>query len=148
MRTDVAVTQERLIPTRPAAVWSVVADPAMQERLDGRVRLESSSGADGEVGSGYVLAIRVAPLVKMRLTYDVVEADPESRLVAHVTRKGVRYGEQHAELTSGPDGTLLRWTVVVSVGPVTARIAEQSVAQQLTPWLDAVAREAQAVGPA
>jgi len=148
MRTDVSVTQERQLAADPAAVWSVISDPAMHERLDARARLESRSGEDGEAGSGYVLAMRVAPLVKIRLQYDIVEAEREKRLVAHVTRKNSRYGEQQAELTSGPDGTLLRWTVVLSVGPVTARVAEQSIAQQLTPWLEAVEREALAVRPA
>lgn len=140
MRTALEVTQERSIAAAPAAVWSVVSSPVMQERLDRRIRLLSSSGEDGAVSSEYVLRYR-SGLFTFRMRYVVVEAEPGVRLVAEVWRGEKKAAEQRAEIAPAGDGSLLRWTVVQWVGPRTRRFAETSCEKQLKVWLEAVERD-------
>lgn len=142
MRTLVSVPGERQIDASSDAVWSVVSDPAMHERLDPRCRLESTSGDAGQVGSEYVLVVKAGRFTKVRLRYVVVESEPNSRLVANVSRSGRQQGEQRAELSPDGLGTNLRWTVSVSVPSFTARLAARASERQLTEWLAAVEREA------
>lgn len=146
MRKPVSLTEERTIAASPAAVWSVISDPVMHERLDPRCRLGSTSGTTGEVGSRYELTVRAGALTKVRLQYDVVEAEPEARWAAAVSRDGRPQGEQRAEMSPSEGGTLLRWTVTMMAGGLTCRLAAASGRQQLRTWLAAVEREASSLG--
>lgn len=139
----VSVTEERLIAAPPAAVWFVVSNPAMHERLDSRSRLESSVGNDGQIGSEYVVVFRAGVGVKFRVRYLIVDAEPNVRLAATVSAGGT-VQEQRADIWSTGGGTLLRWTVTYSApwfGP-TRRIMASAVARQTRKWLSAVEREA------
>lgn len=140
MRTALEVTQARSIAAPPDAVWAVISRPAMHERLDRRLSLVSASGEDGQVSSEYVLRYR-SGLLTVRMRYVVIESDPPARLVAEVSRGEKKLAEQRGEVEPAGDGSLLRWTVVQWVGPLTRRFAEASCEKQLKLWLDAVERE-------
>lgn len=132
-----SVTRQQRIAATPAVVWEVVADPSMQERLDRRCHLESTSGDWRSVGSEFVLVARGA-----RLRYVVSDAEPGVRWTATVERAGRQAGVQSGELSADGPGTLLRWTVTLSVGPLLRRLAERSCERELSRWLAAVEREA------
>lgn len=142
MRVPVSVTQDQPIAAAPAAVWAVVSDPAMHERLDRRVRLERGSGVSGEVGSHYEVSIRSGVFTRVRLRYDVVEAQPQRRLAVCITRGGRPQAEQLAELIPRGDHTLLRWTAMVLTASWARRLVEATNPRQLKVWLAAVEREA------
>lgn len=142
MRTSVSVTEERLIAASPAAVWSIVSDPAMHERLDPRCRLETASSEGDQVPSEYVLVVQAGALTKVRLRYFIVDAEPNVRWMAEVSRGGKAQGEQRAELSSSGEGTLLRWMVTLWTGRLTRRLTAASCERQLRTWLAAVEREA------
>lgn len=139
-----SVTEERLIAASPAAVWSVVSNPAIHPRLDARSQLESTVGDAGQPSSEYVLVVGAAAGIKVRLRYMIVDAQPNVRLVAAVSRDGKNHSEQRAEIWPNRDGTLLRWTVTAPGGllPPTRRLLAVVMAHQLRTWLLAVEREA------
>lgn len=142
MPRDFSVSEERSIAATPSAVWAVISDPARHERLDPRVRLVSRTGEDGQVGSGYVLTLRYWIVMRIRIRYVIVDADTESRLVAHMSRDDRRVIEQHADLVADPAGSRLRWTMVSPLGPFSRWVARRTAPRELTTWLDAVEREA------
>jgi hypothetical protein len=63
------------------AVWSVISTPAMHERLDARLRLESSTGDNGSLLSEYVLAMSRGSRASVHLRYVIVDAEQNVRLV-------------------------------------------------------------------
>lgn len=114
----------------------------MHERLDARCRLESTSGGDGLVSSEYVVALSAGGHRTIRLRYVVVDAEPNVRLVAKVSRDGKDQGEQRAELSPIDGGTQLRWTVTFPAGRLARRLVVAVAGRQLRTWLAAVEREA------
>lgn len=137
---------ERLIDADPQVVWSVIAEPAMQERIDPRCRVEFVSGGAGEMSSEYVLAFRSGSLGVTRLRYVVVDAEPGVRWVAAVERGGKAHGEQRAELSTSPNGTLLRWTVTMWAGALNRPLFTATCRRALPKWLAALEREAVLAG--
>lgn len=136
VKNSVSVTCVQRIAATPAEVWAVVADPHMQERLEPRCRLESTTGDWRTAGSEFTLAVR-----GVRLRYVVVEADPGVCWVAQVERSGKRAAIQTGELSAGEAGMMLCWTVTVSVGPLMRWLAQRSCERELLRWLAAVERE-------
>jgi uncharacterized protein YndB with AHSA1/START domain len=137
----VSVAKERLIAADPAAVWFVVSNPAMHERLDARSRLESTVGNDGQIGSEYVVVFSAG--AKFRIRYVIVDAEPNVRLVAAVSTGGTKQ-EQRADIWPTGEGTLLRFTVTLPAPwfVLTRRTVTRAVARQMEKWLSAVEREA------
>lgn len=142
VQRSLVVTRERVIEVNPAVVWAVVADPRSQERLDARSRRESATGDWRSAGSQFVLAVR-----GIRWRYVVSRAEPGVRWTADVERGGRPAGVQDGELTGTGTGTLLRWTVTMSVGPFMRRLAQRSCERELPRWLAAVERESVARRP-
>lgn len=136
MKDSVSVTRERSIAAPAADIWRVVADPTIQERLSPRCRLESATGDWRLVNSEFTLKVRGA-----RLRYVVIEADPGARWVAQVEHGKKKVGAQIGELSADQTGTLLRWTVTSSAGPLMRRVARRSCERELPRWLAQVERE-------
>lgn len=67
--------------------------------------------------------------------------------MASVYRAGKRAGVQGGELAADGTGTLLRWTVNISAGPLVRRLAKRTCERELPKWLGAVEREALASVP-
>jgi len=139
VKSTVSVTREQRIQAPRADVWAMIADPNMQERLDPRCRAVSATGDWRSVGSEFILAVR-----GVRLRYVVVEADAAVRWVANVQRGGKQVAIQRGELSGDGADTLLRWTVTISAGPLTRRLAARSCERELPRWLAAVEREVRA----
>ncbi|MFD1247656.1 SRPBCC family protein [Nocardioides ginsengisoli] len=130
-------TREVEIAAGARAVWDVVAAPAAHPRLDPRVRLVESNGADGTAGSSYVVAVG-----STRLRYMITDAVPGDRLVADVFRGERRVAEQRGELTASERGVVLAWTVT-QWAPWPLRGLMARVCRKALPrWLAAVEREA------
>jgi uncharacterized protein YndB with AHSA1/START domain len=136
VKNSVSVTRERRIPSNPARVWEIIADPNMQERVDRRCRVESATGDWRSEGSEFVLVVR-----GVRMRYVVAEAVPGVRWVANVDRGGKPAAVQCGELRGDDAGTVLRWTVTVGAGALTRRLAERSCERELPRWLASVERE-------
>lgn len=114
----------------------------MQERLEPRCRVESATGDWRAAGSEFTLNVR-----GVRLRYAVTQAEPGVRWAASVDRAGKQAGAQGGELIAHGTGTLLRWTVTISAGPLVRRLAKRSCERELSRWLSAVEREALASVP-
>ena len=136
VKSTVSVTREQRISATPADVWAIVADPSMQERLDPRCRVESVTGDWWRAGAEFIVIVR-----GVRLRYVVTEAVPGFRWTANVGRGGKHTAVQSGELIGDGPGTLLRWTVGVSAGPLMRRLVERTCERELPHWLAAVERE-------
>jgi len=137
VKSEASVTQQLRIRAGQAAVWDVIADPSMQERLDPRSRVDSASGDWKCAGSEFTLVVRGS-----RVRYVVVQAEPGFRWVSRVEHSGKQIAVQRAELTTSGADTLLHWTVTVSLGSVQRWLWKWSCKREMPRWLAAVEREA------
>ena len=130
------MTREVRIGADPVAVWSVIADPSMQERLDPRCRVDSALGDWRVAGSEFTIVVRRA-----RLRYLVIQAEPGFRWLTRVEHNGKQVAVQRGELTTSEADTLLSWTVTVSVSRLQRWLWERSCKREMPRWLAAVERE-------
>lgn len=142
MPIDVSTTFERRIAATPEAVWEVMSDPAWQERLESRFRLESTTGESGTVGSSYDGVVR-----RRRFRTVVIVAEPWVRFGVEAWVRSARVGEQHGELLRDGTDIVLRWTVVARTPRLLRGVVAASARREVPRWLDNVAREAEALAP-
>jgi hypothetical protein len=136
VQSEASVTQELRVRADPAAVWSVIADPSMHERLDPRSRIDSTSGDWRCAGSEFILMTRGS-----RVRYLVVQAEPGLRWMARAEHNGKQLAVLRAELTTSGADALLRWTVTVSLGRVRRWLWKRSCERDMPRWLAAVEGE-------
>ena len=132
----VSVTREIRVAAPAAAVWSVLATPSRQPVVEPRVRLVSEWGEPGTVDSGYELALRGRPTMRLRVT----EAVPGERHVTELEWNGRPRGSQEAHLRGDGSGCLLTYTMSVEVPRVLRPLQRAYGGRQLGRWLEAVAR--------
>lgn len=132
----VDVTREIGIPATPEVVWSVLATPSQQPVLEPRVRLVSEWGTPGTVGSGYELAMRGRPAMRLSVT-QAIEGDIHA---VAIELKGRRRGSQMARLRADGSGSVLTYTVSYDVPRLMSGIQRAYCNRQLARWLESVAR--------
>ena len=144
-REPVVVVRERAIVAPVAAVWSVIADPAVLARLDPRLCLVSAEGEPGAVGSTYALAMRAGAWTRVTTTTLVTDAEPAVRIVSESSFRGRVLGEQRGDLRTQGDAVVLRWTVTQWPNRLLRSAAVRTAERELPLWLEAVERAAVAV---
>ena len=132
----VEVTREIEIAARPGAVWITLSTPGQQPRIEPRVCLVSEWGTPGTVDSGYELAMRRRPTLRLTVTHAI----PEELHVTAIDLNGRRSGWQEARLTPSEAGTLLAYTFAFQVPTGMGWIQRTYASKQLARWLASVAR--------
>lgn len=95
----------------PAEVWSLLADPACWPQFD--LSLRRVRGAHGRVAAGQHL-LGLGRVLSVRIPIDVVEVEPEERLVLLVhTAPGVRERVTHELTPAVRGGCDVRVSIVV-----------------------------------
>ncbi|GAA4757439.1 hypothetical protein GCM10023350_48840 [Nocardioides endophyticus] len=131
----VSITREIRINAPTMAVWSVLSTPSQQPVVEPRVHLVSEWGEPGTLDSGYELAMRGRPTMRLQVT-DVV---PGERHVVAVSWNGRTRGSQDARLRADGADCILTYTFSVEV-PLALRPIQRAFGnRQLGRWLDAVA---------
>lgn len=132
-------------PATPAQVWSLLGDPGRWAGWDPRVH--SVRGAGGRVAGGDRLLVVSRP-VGLRVPVDVVEAEPERRLVLRVhLAPGLRELLTVELVPSWHGGTAVAVSVVVEgplarAGVLPSWVGAGVVARLLAVRAARVAREA------
>lgn len=132
----VEVTREIAIAARASTVWSVLSTPSQQPVIEPRVRLVSEWGTPGTVDSGYDVAMRGRPTMRMTVT----DAIPGELHAVAIGFKGRQRGRQEARLRSHEEGCVLTYTFSIEVPRLMSGIQRSYGNKQLVRWLDAVAR--------
>ncbi|MGZ6733356.1 MAG: SRPBCC family protein [Nocardioides sp.] len=141
-RESLVVIGERAIPATAAAVWRVVADPAVLASLDPRLRLKASVGEPAAVGSAYDMSARGPLGIRLTTHTTVTEAEPGVRIAHESTVRGRPVSKQRGDILPAGDGVVLRWAIEQWPPPRSRRAIERLVGRELETWLEAVGRAA------
>ncbi|MET3960862.1 hypothetical protein ABIE44_000796 [Marmoricola sp. OAE513] len=132
----VTISREIRIPAAASTVWWVLATPTQQPLIDDRVHLVTEWGQPGTVGSGYELAMRGRP--PMRLT--VTDAEPGARHITTIEWNGRARGSQEAHLRADGTACVLAYAMSVEVPRILRPLQRIYGRKQLDQWLESVAR--------